>query len=98
LIVNGQFTTGGGTLVFSVSGSGYRTTAGVAGMNILMDGAVIDTCQIFANTVNVHMAFVPKTFVRTGVAAGFHTMSLQPLAGTVTDTDNFCVTILEFPF
>jgi hypothetical protein len=48
--------------------------------------------------MNVHTAFVPKTFVRTGVAAGLHTMSLQPFAGTLTDRDNFCVTILEFPF
>lgn len=98
LTINGQFTSGGGTLVFSVSGSGYCSVAGPIGMNILLDGVVVDNCQIFANAINTHLAFVPKTFVRAGVAAGNHTLSLQPFAGTLSNVDNYCVTVLEFPF
>lgn len=98
LTINGQFTSGGGTLVFSVSGSGYCSVAGPIGMNVLLDGVVVDNCQIFANVVNTHLAFVPKTFVRTGVPAGNHTLSLQPFAGTLSNVDNYCVTVVEFPF
>jgi len=93
-----QFTAHGGTLVFSVSGSGYCTVAGTVGMNILVDGVSMGTCEIYANVVNVHIAFVPKTLVRTGVSAGTHSIALQPLAGTLSNFDNYCVTLLEFPF
>ncbi len=100
LIVNAGFSTGGGTLVITASGSGYTSgTLGPIGMNILLDGVVVETCQVNANVVNSHMAFVPKTFVRKGVPAGAHTITLQPLPNTLSNVaDNYCVTIVEFPF
>ena len=62
-----SFASGGGTLVIMASGSGYCTTMGYIGMNILLDGASIDNCQVFANSVNTHLAFVPKTIVKKGL-------------------------------
>ena len=94
------FTTGGGTLMISASGSGYSVAGNVSiGMDIKLDGATIDNCQIYANPSGTHLAFVPKTFVQTGVAAGSHTLILSARAGTTTDnSDNFCVTVQELPF
>jgi hypothetical protein len=94
-----QFNTGGGTLLITASGSGYTTVVSAIGMNILLDGVVIGSCQTFANQVNSHMSFVPKTFVKKGVAAGSHSISLQPLSGTLSNSgDNYSVTVIEFPF
>jgi hypothetical protein len=45
------------------------------------------------------MAFLPKTIVKTGVAAGSHTLVLAAYGSTTTDaTDNYCVTVQELPF
>ncbi len=100
LSAGGEFASGGGTLLISVSGSGYSTTAGkTIGMSILLDSVQIDTCAIFANPSLTHLAFVPKTFVKSGITAGFHTLTLTALTGTTTDsTDNYCVTVQELPY
>jgi hypothetical protein len=90
----------GGTLLIFVSGSGRSTGGGtLIGMNVQIDGVTIDTCTVLANPAATHLAFVPKTIVRTGVAPGSHTIGLIPTAGTTTDlNDNFNVTVTELPF
>jgi len=94
-----NFTTGGGTLVISASGSGYASTSDtLIGMDISVDGVVIDSCVLTANPASVHLAFAPKTFVKTGLAAGSHQLVLSPRSGTITDNDSFCVTVMELPF
>jgi hypothetical protein len=100
LNITNSFTTSGGRLVIAVSGSGYTTSAPASlGMNILLDGVVIDSCKIYDNPQNTHMAFVPKTIVKTGVAAGSHTLALQTTGVTLSNTDdNYCVTVTELPF
>ena len=100
LTLNKSFTTSGGTLVIAASGTGYSTTAGATiGMDIKLDGTTIDSCLIYANPSATHMAFLPKTIVKTGVAAGSHTLVLAAHGSTTTDTtDNFCVTVQELPF
>ena len=100
LTLTKSFTTSGGTLVIAASGTGYSTTAGVTiGMDIKLDGTTIDSCLIYTNPSATHMAFLPKTIVKTGVAAGSHTLALVAHGSTSTDaTDNFCVTVQELPF
>jgi hypothetical protein len=106
-ITSGAFTTSGGTLVISASGSGYCLGNGVSiGMNITLDGAAIDTCIIYVNVANNHIAFMPKTIVKTGIATGTHHITLsqyvapgRPGTDTATDdNDTFCVTVQELPF
>jgi hypothetical protein len=100
--LGGTFSSSGGTLVISVSRSGYAAVAGTSiGMGIKLDGATIpiDSCSIYANPSLTRMAFVPKTFVKTGVGAGAHNITLLPHSPTSTDgTDNYCVTVQELPF
>jgi len=100
LTLSASFTSQGTTLVIHASGSGYTTTAGSSiGMNVQIDGTTIDTCKIDANAASTHMAFVPKTIVKTGLPAGAHTLKLVALSGTTTDSnDNFNVTIEELPY
>ncbi|MDB6057127.1 MAG: repeat protein [Verrucomicrobiales bacterium] len=94
----GQFSTGGGTLLITPTGSGYTTVAGQIGMSILLDGVYIGSCQIYANQINSHMAFVSKTLVQKGVPAGPHSISLQATPGTLSNFDFFSVTVVEIPF
>jgi hypothetical protein len=100
LAVNQTFTNSGGTLVISASGTGFSTIAGaIIGMDIVIDGTIIDSCTIYANPSFTHMAFMPKTIVKTGLAAGPHTLALTPHGSTATDaTDTYCVTVQELPF
>jgi hypothetical protein len=95
---SGNFTSGGGTLMIFVSGSGYSPSAGaLIGMDVVLDGNLIDSCLIFANPAVTHLAFVPAT-IRAGAAPGAHTIKLVPRAGTTTDnTDFFRVTVQELP-
>lgn len=95
-----SFTTSGGTLIISASGSGYSTNGNASiGMDIKIDGVFVDSCLVYANPSVTHLAFVPKTIVKTGVAAGSHIVSLTARTGTSSDSsDNFCVTIQELPF
>ena len=74
--------------------------AGVIGMDVKLDGTTIDSCLMNANVTLSHMAFAPKTIVRTGVAPGPHTITLTARSGTQTSAgiDYFCVTVMEFPF
>jgi hypothetical protein len=95
-----SFTSGGGTLVISASGSGYSSTIGfVMGMQILLDGVVIDSCNILNNVAFNHVAFVPKTIVKSGVAAGTHSLALTPSSFAATDSNDFFnVTVVELPY
>jgi hypothetical protein len=101
LNLTNAFTSGGGTLIIFASGSGYTPSPGPKiGMNVVLDGLTIDTCTVGANApANTHLAFVPKTVVKTGVPAGSHTLVLSPISGTATDVnDNFNVTVQEVPY
>jgi hypothetical protein len=98
------FTTSGGTLVLFSSGSGYSSVTGIwIGMEVLLDGVVQDSIVVPNSTPNIHLAFVPGTVVVSGVAAGTHTLGLQPFnySGNITSTSNLDylrVTVLELPF
>jgi hypothetical protein len=94
------FTSSGGTLLLYYSGSGYSNTAGkMIGMSIAVDGNLIDSTGIYANASLMHLAFVPKQWVLTGIGAGMHSLSLYKMNNdTLTDSnDIFFVTIMELP-
>jgi hypothetical protein len=68
-------------------------------MTVKLDGSAIDQTGIFANQSGMHLAFVSKEWVLTGIPAGSHTVTLEPMAGTFTDGgDIFNVTITEMPY
>jgi hypothetical protein len=112
-----KFTSKGGTLVITASGSGFRGTGsslkeGYIGMDVLLDGLLVGTAQVYTNERNSHKAFVPALDVVSGVPAGEHTIRLEEYRSSVcntpnettfsvcTDTDlndNFQVLVTEIP-
>ena len=96
------FTTSGGTLMIIASGSGWKGVGGIIGMSILLDdnsAAPLGEVKGFTNEINSHKAFTCNALIKTGVAAGSHTITLSALSATNTDyNDFFNVTVLEFPF
>jgi len=98
LPMTNSFVTHGGRLMISAVGSGYSTVVPVFGMVVQMDGVVIGTNKIFCQT-GIHLPFLSKTYVRTGVAAGPHSIVLTALPNTTTDMyDFFNVTVQELPY
>ena len=94
-----SFSTHGGTLLITADGAGSTSSAPIAiGMTVSFDGTIITTNRVFSN-VNSHLAFVSKTLVRRGVAAGNHTITLTSWNGTTTDiNDNYSVAVQELPY
>jgi len=99
LPISATFPSGGGTLVVIFSGSGFAGSATVIGMNLQIDGVIVSNTRSFTNEPNSHKAFTTNIHVQSNIAAGTHSIGLAPLAGTVTDlNDFFSVTVLELPF
>lgn len=94
------FATYGGTLRIQYSGSGYSSTPNtLIGMTVKIDGVAFDQTGIFANQGGMHLAFVSKEWVLTGIPAGNHTIRLEAMAGTFTDSgDIFNATVTELPY
>ncbi len=94
------FTTGGGSLLLFVSGSGFSNAgAQVIGVQILIDGIFHGVAQVFTNEALSHKSFTANATLVKGILAGAHTLTLTAMPNTVTDfNDFFSVTILELPF
>ena len=77
LPVTGQFTSAERChCVITASGAGAGTAVGVIGMNVLLDGSLVDTCQVYASQTGVHrMSFQKRSSDGLG---GAHTITLQP--------------------
>lgn len=99
-LTSSAFSTSGGTLVLSFSGSGFAGAPNtMLGMSVLLDGNFVDQTGLFANNPGMHLAFVSKQWVLTGIAAGSHTVTLTADSGTATDyNDIFNVTVTELPY
>lgn len=98
LPMSASFTSGGGTLVIFVSGSGRRGDVGTVGMDVYIDGVSRGGLRAWTNEVNSHHTFVPY-FLSLKLPAKNYTVELKAIASTVTDVnDYFSVTILELPF
>jgi hypothetical protein len=116
LPVQGTFTSSGGPFLIMASGSGYRTPSnadiGRIGMRMKIDGGSAGTVSGYTNEFNSHKPFVTGFQAVSGVAAGSHTISLEPINDapcgvddidsdvcTTTDNrDNFRVAVIEMPF
>ncbi|HTL90173.1 MAG TPA: hypothetical protein VL134_12295, partial [Leptolyngbya sp.] len=94
-----SFSSGGGTLLILVSGSGFRDSSGQIGMNIYLDRNVVATASVWTNEPGSHKAFVCNPVVLKGIAQGNHLLYVKSWPSTFTDqNDLFSLTILEFPF
>ncbi len=98
LPVGGSFESQGGTVMLYVSGSAWRsTTAGMTGVDVIVDGTSVGSVRTYTNEISSHKALVSTPFVLE-LAQGAHTVDLQPLADTATDSnDPFVVVALELP-
>jgi hypothetical protein len=98
LPLGGGFESQGGTVVLFVSGSAWRNDmAGIAGVDVIVDGASVGSLRTYTNEISSHKALVSTPFV-LDLPAGAHTVDLEPLAGTSTDlNDPFVVVALELP-
>lgn len=99
LALEGTYTSKGGTLIISASGSGYRTNSpGKMGMYIKVDGNLVfgSGMGVYTNETNNHKAFVGGQEVISGLPAGQHTIRLeanydQAKCGTAEETtQTFC--------
>jgi hypothetical protein len=96
-IISGPFTSTGGKLMITLSGSGYRTgTAGTLGFDVSIDTMNVGAFNGFTNELASHKVLPVRTLVVSGVAAGNHTITIAPQANTITDiNDYFNATVLE---
>lgn len=88
LPVEGSFTSRGGTLIVSVSGSGYRGTGssrleGKIGIDVRIDGGFQGVLSGYTNERNSHKAFVSEDLVVRGFPAGQHTVTLGRIYAAV---------------
>jgi hypothetical protein len=93
LPTEGTYTSGGGTLVISAAGSGFRSdsntrTVGDIGMRILVDGTVRGEALLHANEHDSHKPFVARQVVVKGLAAGSHTIRLEAIYASTCNTDS----------
>ncbi|CAA9481032.1 MAG: hypothetical protein AVDCRST_MAG12-1506 [uncultured Rubrobacteraceae bacterium] len=83
------YTSKGGTLLISASGSGYRNATkdtGRIGMEVKVDGTVRGNAMTFTNERNSHETFVADYIVVKGLAAGQHTIALERMFGSPCNT------------
>jgi hypothetical protein len=98
LPVSGGFDSQGGTVMLFVSGSAWRSaTAGMAGVDVIVDGTSVGSVRTYTNETSSHKALVSTPFV-LDLAAGAHTVQLDPLPDTSSDlNDPYVVVALELP-
>ena len=100
---DGEFKTGGGTLIVFASGSGAAKAAvpangTVIGMEVRLDDRSIDRVQSLVKNQDPQ-PFVTTFLVVRNIALGTHKLTLRTLATTtVGGNDFFNVTIVELPF
>jgi len=97
LPIQGTYTSKGGTLVISSSGSGFRSLAsaqkpGEIGMRVFIDDSFVDDVPITVNQRDIRHSFVADTAVMEDLPAGEHTIRLVALY------DSTCNTASESPF
>ncbi len=75
-------------LLISWSGTGYRTSAGLGGLVLSVDGQKQDLTNQFVNNPNGHLTFPAGHKTVTGLAAGTHTIQVAEDAGTTRDVND----------
>ena len=83
--------------VFYVGGSAYNASGpGLVGVQLLIDGNLIDTVQVWVNEKSSHRALVGKMIPVPALSLGNHKITLQAAPGTSTD-DNDLFALAVFP-
>jgi len=97
--LSGTFTSKGGRLTVTLSGSGYRAaggTSGTLGLALTIDAVAVGTVNGFTNEPLSHKALPVRTFVVDSIAAGQHTLAVTAQIDTITDAnDYFNATVME---
>lgn len=98
LPLGGGFDSQGGTVMLFVSGSAFRSSmAGMVGVDVIVDGSSVGSVRTYTNEIASHKALVSTPLV-VDLPEGAHTVQLEPLADTSTDSnDPFAVVALELP-
>lgn len=96
LPLSATFTSKGGRLTVTLSGSGYRATGGTLGFALTIDAAAVGTVNGFTNEPLSHKALPVRTFVVDAIAAGQHALAVTAQLDTLTDAnDYFNATVTE---
>ena len=85
-----------GPATFQFSGTAWSTTANVLiGVQVLLDGVVIGTAQLYSNSTSEHKT-LPTQVMDAVLQSGQHKIVFQALnANTITDgNDNFSLALL----
>ncbi len=95
-----RFTTSGGKLLITVSGSGYRALeagGGPLGIDVLIDGVKVASINGFTNEPESHKTLPSRTlYLQQGAAVGMHTLTISAHVDTTTDANDFFnATIIE---
>ncbi len=93
------FTSSGGTLMFSISGSAWSGTNQDLIINIFLDGSFISVLAL-GNTISTgfHQTLIPVFPIAVGISSGTHTLTFVKGSGTQVDNDFFNITVMELPF
>jgi hypothetical protein len=93
------YTSHGGPILVLLSGSGWRTPAqgpGPIEIDAVIDGYSIDQAWVFTNETSSHKALITAMNFAT-FPAGTHQLTVQVVQGAVDGSDEFHVSLLEFP-
>jgi hypothetical protein len=96
-----SFTSHGGLVLLSLSGSAYGTAIGFIGVNVTLDGTNVASLIVAVNDTSMHHALVP-VLTPVAIPAGQHSVTFTAITDggyhTGTDTyDIFYLTTLELP-
>ena len=85
-------------LYLEVAGSVWTQTANnLIGIQVVLDGNVLGTAQLFSNTASTHRAVVPAYF-KIQLTQGQHALTLKPNPGSTTTSDlnDFFTAVLHY--
>jgi hypothetical protein len=96
--VKATYTSGGGTLLVQFAGSAYSAKGqSMVSANLTLDGIVVATASVFANSASMHLSLVPVAVLLPGVKPGAHAFTVTAGAQTTLDqNDLFTITVTEF--
>jgi hypothetical protein len=78
-----------------VAGSAWANQPGMVGVEVSIDGNVLDTVSVYANEGNSHKTLVAKIIQAPALKIGPHEIKLIPLPGTNIDAnDSFIVSAI----
>ena len=88
LPLNAQFNAVSSSINYlEINGSVWTTTANkMIGIQVVLDGTVLGTAQIFSNTASTHRAVV-SAFFKIQLNQGPHTLALNLIPGSTTTSD-----------